>query len=166
MFASEGGIYCDDAIIPAAEEWELSERLRKRGIPVLMATRIIAAHNQPVTLKSISEQAIKHAMGCAEASVKFPSTLNLRGLRNIIEFNRPLAWGDPAKLIFKKSLMRACAGKLPRGILLQLVQVIEHKAPNSSLLIPLYRIVIGLHAFSGVRNGLKRFGNCIDGRRA
>ena len=64
---------------PAAEEYELSYRLRELGIPVLLATQIVAMHDHPVTLDSMCRQTFKHAMGCAEAAVKCPATHGVKG---------------------------------------------------------------------------------------
>ena len=65
MFDAEQGVYRDDLATPAAEEFELSLRLRDRGIPIFLATRIVALHHRAVDLESMCRQAYKHSVGCA-----------------------------------------------------------------------------------------------------
>ena len=47
LFTSSEGVYRDDLITPAAEEYELSLRLRRRGIPIVFAERIVASDTTP-----------------------------------------------------------------------------------------------------------------------
>jgi GT2 family glycosyltransferase len=87
MFDTEKGVYRDDLATPAAEEFELSLRLRKQGIPIFLATKIVALHDHPVELGGLCRQQYKHAMGCAEAAVKYPATLELSDLAKVIHTN-------------------------------------------------------------------------------
>jgi hypothetical protein len=85
------GAYREDLKTPGAEEFELSMRLRTRGVPIFLATRIQALHCQPVDIDSVSRQQYKHGMGYAEAAIKCPETLALPELASVVEASRPLA---------------------------------------------------------------------------
>src|SRR6185436_11068499 len=89
QFAGEGAVYSSGLVTPAAEEYELSWRLRGRQIPILLAPHIVALHDQPVELRSYCRQQYKHGLGCAEVAVKTPTTLGLRELAEIITANSP-----------------------------------------------------------------------------
>ncbi|HEV3165919.1 MAG TPA: glycosyltransferase family 2 protein [Isosphaeraceae bacterium] len=161
MFPPEEGVYRDNLSVPAAEEYELSLRLRNRGIPVLLAHRIVALHDHPVTLDNMCRQAFKHAMGCAEAAVKCPATLELQDVRNIMAANRPILRRDTLVLICKKAVKRLLAMRRPRSVLLRVTQHIERLTPRAQLCAPFYRAVLGLHFFAGVREGLEVFSEGI-----
>src|SRR5262249_43978437 len=87
LFEAGQGVYRDDLATPAAEEYELSLRLRDRGIRILLAPQIVAIHNRSVEIESMCLQAYTHAMGCAEAVAKDPRTLDLRCVREMIQAN-------------------------------------------------------------------------------
>jgi GT2 family glycosyltransferase len=157
MFPPEEGVYSDNLSVPAAEEYELSLRLRDRGIPVLLAQRIVALHDHPVTLDSMCRQAFKHAMGCAEAAVRCPATLELQNVRNIMTANRPVIRCDTLSLICKKVAKRLLAMRRSRSAILWVTKRIERLTPSVALCAPLYRTVLGLHFFAGVRAGLDVF---------
>jgi len=52
-FEAQQGVYRDDLATPAAEEFELSLRLRDSGIPILLATRIVAIHDHAVDIENM-----------------------------------------------------------------------------------------------------------------
>jgi len=68
MFDEVAGIYRDELATPVAEEYELSARLRDRGVRLLLASGITALHNRPVEIESLCRQAFTHGKGCAEAA--------------------------------------------------------------------------------------------------
>jgi hypothetical protein len=155
MFRSEEGIYRDDLRVPAAEEYELSYRLRVRGIPLLSAKRIVAMHDHPVTLDSMCRQTFKHAVGCAEAAVKCPSTLELQEVHHIMATNGPRSEQDGPPALCRKAVKQLLASAPSRAALLWIVKWIERVAPSLMLLSPFYRMVMGLHFFAGVREGIR-----------
>jgi GT2 family glycosyltransferase len=157
MFEGQSGVYRDDLATPAAEEFELSYRLRERGVPILQATRIIARHDHPTTLESICRQQFKHALGCAEAAARYPATLGLPDLANMIGANTGTARGKKLTIRLKFMSKRLLAMSTIRTILLRLGEHVERLAPIPGLLAPLYRAVIGLHFIAGLREGTARF---------
>src|SRR5437764_495728 len=84
----------DGSAAPAAEEYEWSLRRRQRGVPICLAPWIVAWHDHPVAIDAMCRQQYKHAVGCAEAAVKCPATLDLPELRQVIAANGPVASGD------------------------------------------------------------------------
>lgn len=157
MFDAQLGVYGQNLATPAAEEFELALRLRERGIQIVFAPKIVALHNHIVTIENMSRQAYKHGLGCAEVAVKYPATLCLPDLQNIIQVNRPIQRGEPLGLLLKKVLKQPWAGVKARARLLQAVQFIERKVPHILVLAPLYRAVLGLHLCAGVRDGYYRY---------
>jgi GT2 family glycosyltransferase len=153
MFPPDEGVYRDGLAVPAAEEYELALRLRERGIPILLARRIGAVHDHPVTLDGMCRQAFKHAMGCAEAAIKSPGTLSLPGVRSQLDANGPITRRDAPSLACKKFLKGLLATAPARAGLLKAAHWAERVAPRPGPLAPLYRAVMGLHVFGGFREG-------------
>ena len=66
-FDADAAVYREELANPAAEEFELAWRLRCRGVPILLATKVVAVQNdQPVTLDAVCRQQYKYGLGCAE----------------------------------------------------------------------------------------------------
>jgi glycosyltransferase involved in cell wall biosynthesis len=157
MFDVERGVYRDDLSTPAAEEYELSARLHQRGIPILLALRIVALHDNPFALDSLCRQQYKHALGCAEVAVKYPETRTIKSLDNIINQNGGSSSADKMPAAVKKAVRRCLAVKPARASLLNLVKVLEQVVPRETLLAPFYRATIGAYFYAGVRDGLRRY---------
>lgn len=159
MFNVQEGVYRDDLATPAAEEFELSMRLRQEGIAILLATRIVALHDHPLNIASLCRQQYKHAVGCAEAAIKYPSTRGINSLDNIIAVNGLHAPTGSLTQRLKWAAKRSFSARFSRAFLLSLAQIIERLAAQDRLLAPVYRAVMGMHFFAGVRDGLRRFGS-------
>jgi len=155
-FDSAKGVYCDD-LDGAAEEFTLALRLRDRGIPVMLATHIVAVHNQSVDIESMCRQAYWHSMGCAEAVTKYPRTLDFPAVRDIIRVNGALAQGDSARQMLGKLLKRLLCVGHSRRALLRFIKVIEWIAPLDTLLAPLYKAALSSYMTMGIRDGLIAF---------
>jgi len=157
MFDTIGGVYSGDLSTPAAEEWEFAYRLRQRGIPLLIATQIVATHHQSTELRAICAQQYRHAMGCAEVVRKYPETLNEAALRNILTVNGPVAWSDPPSMVVMKVIKTGLAFGPSRAALLKTVLIGERIGLPEGWLRGLYRTVLGIQFFAGVRDGLQRY---------
>lgn len=157
MFNETAAVYKDNLATPAAEEFELSLRLRERGIPILLATGIVALHDHPVKLDSLCRQQYKHAVGCAEVTVKYPDTLVLCELANVI--NKNLDTGKNRSLVWflATKIKHSLATKPLRKTLLKVAEMAEHIMPYPGLLAILYRAAIGAHFSAGVREGLAQY---------
>ena len=157
LFDCEQGVYRDDLYTPVAEEYELAWRLKNRGIPTLLATRINALHNRPVELGAMSRQAYTHGRGCAEVAVRCPGALQIPELKRIVEINGPVRWGDPLGLVLKKTMRRFLSPRSLRKILLCIVTTLERYIGQDRVLDPFYRSVLGQHFFAGIRDGIGHF---------
>ncbi len=157
MFDSEEGVYRDDLATPAAEEFELSLRLRKRGIAIWLASRIEARHDHPVALDSVCRQQYKHAVGCAEAAVKYPATRTIKDLDHIINSNGDSGAVNSIPASFKQAIKRCLALRPARSVLLNAVRLLEQVAPREPFLAPFYRATIGAYFYAGVRDGLEGY---------
>jgi GT2 family glycosyltransferase len=157
LFDPQAGVYCDHLATPAAEEYELSQRLRQRGIPIFFAPKIVAQHDHLLTIDSMCRQAYKHALGCAEAAMKCPETNALSAVRGILLANGPARWGEPLALRSKKAIKGPLSVRPVRTTLLRSVGPLERVARNDRLLAPLYRGLLAIHMFAGVRDGLAQF---------
>lgn len=157
QFDPEQRVYSDGLATPAAEEFELSIRLKHRGIPILQAPHIVAWHDHPITLDSVCGQQYKHGVGCAEAALKCPETLELPDLRRVIDTCGPASRSDSNRQVIKKAIKRLASMQPSRKALLRLAQASEKLMPRSPALHGLYRTAISAHFCAGVRDGLKKF---------
>jgi len=156
MFADRGTVYAGNLATPAAEEFELSYRLREQGIPVFLATRIVATHNRAVDLDTICRQQHTYGLGCAEVWEKCPETRQLPELRRIVHPRRDRSF---RRCVMGLTPLRntASAYATPRRLLLRAVQFLEAWAPIPRMLPLFYRVTISLHFSSGIQRGLKLF---------
>ncbi|HEU0104625.1 MAG TPA: glycosyltransferase family 2 protein [Vicinamibacteria bacterium] len=146
QFDDATGVYASDMVTPAAEEYELSLRLRHRGISVLSAPGIVAEHDQPVDIGSYCRQQYKHGVGCGEAASRRPELLELGELARIIEATR-------SRGVAKGLLARRPA----RELLTSLARALERFPVPSRLRVAAYRAAVTAHFVAGVRDGCARF---------
>lgn len=156
MFDARTAVYRDDLTTPAAEEYELSARLRRCNVPILLAERITADHDAPVTIRGVCRQQYKHGLGCGEAARRCPETLELEQLAGIVAANAAVSFdGRPisARTRLKSLVTRARA----RAAILNLAILADGLAPQWDALDGLYRLAIAAHFSAGVRDGLSQF---------
>jgi hypothetical protein len=155
QFAEDDRVYSPEMTTPAAEEYELTFRLRARGIPILMAPDIVALHDQPVEVTSYCRQQYKHGLGCGEAAAKRPELLELRELARVIDSARPEGIREKGSggRVVKGLLTRPGA----RAALLRLARALEHVPVPDRLRFAAYRAAVAAHFVAGVRDGLSRY---------
>ncbi len=129
LFDNTEGVYRDDLATPAAEEYELSLRMRDRGIPILVATEIVALHDHPVDLGNMCRQSYKYGVGAAEVSLKYERAATLPALRNILRVNGPVQAGDSVGNVVKKGAKRVLAASPARKVLGALIP--RRRTPNA-----------------------------------
>jgi glycosyltransferase involved in cell wall biosynthesis len=149
-FTSPEGVYRDDLVTPAAEEYELSLRLRRRGIPIFFARRIVAGHDTSALLADVCRQQYKHGLGCGEAVRRCPDTLQIEELAAIVR-------SSEAESGASLSLKRFATSPPVRSLILEIARLVERLAPQVVAFTPLYRLAISAHFIAGVRAGLERF---------
>jgi len=152
------GVYASQLRTPAAEEFELSARLRQRGIAAFNATQIEAIHDQRFGISDVSDQQYKHGMGCAEAVCKLPNTLVMDELVKIARANGPVLPHDPLATKCKKMAKALMAVPHVRQSLILLCRLTCRVVPSHGMNAKLLRLVIGVFFFAGYREGLRRFG--------
>ena len=151
-------VYASQLRTPAAEEFELSARLGRRGILAVNATQIKAIHDQRFRIPDVCDQQYKHGMGCAEAVSKLPSTLIMHELARIAAANGPVLPHDPLATKCKKMAKALVANSLVRRTLVLLCEVTGRVVPSYRVNRKLLLSVIGVFFFAGYREGLGRFG--------
>jgi ADP-heptose:LPS heptosyltransferase/GT2 family glycosyltransferase len=152
-FAARGSVYAETLHQPAAEEYELMARLRREGIPIVFASRIVAVHHQSLEIGALCRQQYVHGLGCAEAACRCPDTLEIADLRRIIERSACPPRTPVALARF------AMASQMPRRGLLATARLVERITPWSSLLTRVHRAAIAAHFVGGVRDGLRQYGS-------
>jgi GT2 family glycosyltransferase len=157
VFEAEAAVYREDLANPAAEEFELAWRLRRRGVPILLAPRVVAVHDQPVTLDAICRQQYKYGLGCAETWAKCPETRDMPELRLVLATNGPVRRGDSLAIAVRKGLRTLAASRPARRALTSLAGALEKIAPEAKVLERTYTMAIGSHFVAGIHAGLREY---------
>lgn len=160
MFFDDNGMYDDNLNSPTAEEFDVIAKLRRRRIPVYLGKELVADHLQPTGIEATCLREYKHAVGIGELAVKAPHLADeLDEIKNFLAVNGEGSSGDPAALRAKKAVKRVLSGSGSRHFGLGIVKGIERILPLDALMFPLFRTIIGLNIFAGVRDGIKKFGS-------
>jgi GT2 family glycosyltransferase len=147
-FAYEGGVYKEDLETPAAEEVELTHRLRERGIPIIFAMNGVATHLQPIDIVTVCRQQYKHGRGWAEALAKHPHVGNLPELLPLTTSSHGIA-GTIRGRVASTPIIRNCA-------LCSYLIAKRCKVPRP-LLRELYSIAVSCWYIAGLRAGFLRY---------
>lgn len=154
-FAAMGSVYSEHLVTPGAEEFELSCRLRRERIPILLGTGIVGMHSQAVDLQAICRQQHKYGFGCAEVFQKCPETREMAELKDII--NR--AYEGWRRIMGLAAVQHGAALTAPllRKLSIHAAMLVEQITPRTRVLPRLYRAAIGVHFITGVYEGSKVF---------
>ena len=150
-------VYCKGLKTPVGEEFELSQYLLERDVPVFSSRDIKGWHLQPTTIEDSCAQNYKYGLGITELAIRQPNVLKLSQPRTMYEVNREIKKEDSVKLKIKKIGRIVLANKVVRKNMLAIVKTIEKIFPNDKLLFPLYRLVVGSHFAAGVVEGREMF---------
>ena len=156
------GVYASQLRTPAAEEFELSARLRDRGIVALNATKIKAVHDQGFEISDVCDQQYKHGVGCAEAVSRLPNTLIMNELARIAAANGLVRSHDPLPTKCKKILKGLAAILWVRRSLVLVCKLTGRIVPSQRINLELLTFVIGVFFFAGYREGLRRFAGSVQ----
>lgn len=156
-FQSEGRVYREDLANPSAEELELAWRLRARGVPMLLAPRLVAVHDQPATLDALCRQQYKYGIGCAETWQKCPEARAMPQLRTIMGRSGPAARADLTLPALRRRLKGAAAVRPMRSALLAAADRLQGVLSDGRLLYAAFSLAIGAHFAGGIREGLRRY---------
>jgi len=164
IFDMDKGVYDETLKTPMSEELELAIRLWEEKIPLYYAPHIEALHTQPTTIEGKCIQDYKYGYGIAEAFARLADVAPPEQFAYTMQVNGPIRGDDPLKLKIAKSVKSILGSKPGRSVFLSFVKILEGLMPNNDrLLFSLYRKVVGVHYFAGIRDGLERFCN-IDVR--
>ncbi len=155
LFTEEHGVYRDDLATPAAEEFELSARLMRRHVRMIVANEIVADHDHSPTLVELCKQAFKYGVGAAEYTAKCDCSLD--AVRQIIHVNGPVSAADSERLAITKLAKMFLAISPVRKSLLLSLQVLSGISILDKLTVYGYRLLLGTHYFAGVRFGLAKY---------
>ncbi len=157
-FDPERGVYDETLKTPMSEELELAIRLWDQKIPVYYAPQIEALHTQPTTIEGKCIQDYKYGYGIAEAYSRLAGIAPPEQFAYTLRVNGPVRRDDPFKLKLAKTTKAALGSKAVRSLFLKLVKFLEYLMPNQDrILFAVYRKVVGVHYFAGIRDGLQRF---------
>ncbi len=158
MFLPDG-VYHNDLKVPAAEEFELEQRLNNSGIPIYVAHDTVGWHLQPSTIEDKCKQEFKYGVGAAEVWIKLPEIGKNEHISSFILENGYIDWSeDPTSRKVKKFVKSILAGRFVRNSLLAAANRLERLKVSDRLLFPMYRFLCGINLFAGVRDGLGTFG--------
>ncbi|MEQ1606049.1 MAG: glycosyltransferase family A protein [Pyrinomonadaceae bacterium] len=158
------GVYDETLKTPMSEEIELAIRLWRSKIPIYYVPAIEALHTQPTTIDGKCIQDYKYGYGIAEAYARLAYVAPPEQFSYTMQVNGPIISDDAIKLKLAKSVKSVLGSKPGRSIFLSVVRLAERLMPNNDMLLfSLYRKVVGVHYFAGIRDGLARFCN-IDVR--
>lgn len=163
-FDLEKGVYDETLKTPMSEELELAIRLWSKEIPIFYVPTIDALHTQPTTIEGKCIQDYKYGYGIAEAYARLADVGPPEQFEYTMRVNGPIRHDDPLKLRIAKTAKSLLGTRVGRSIFLSFVTTVESVLPNNDkLLFSMYRKVVGVHYFAGIRDGLERFCN-IDVR--
>jgi len=154
------GRYREDLLLPGAEEAELSWRLGRTGVQIIYNSAICAYQDDsPVTLRAYCSKNERYAMAGAEVLTKCPEVArDLRSIRALVRTNGPITWGEDPPSVMARKVVKWFLALPPSFAVLKFITTgLERYLPVPRLLVPLYRLMIGLHIFRGFRVGLTRF---------
>lgn len=164
LFAAAEGIYRDDLRTPVAEEYELSARLRRRGVRILLATEIVAAHDRDMNLEEVCRQQHRNGRGCAEAAFKYPETLALPELARILRAAGPRQGDERLATSIKKTLADLLMTDRNLRGMVRLATTLEKIPVPRRVLEAVYRIAISFHFRAGVLSASRRLARPYERR--
>ncbi len=158
-FLTRNAVYDETLKTPMAEEIELATRLASAGTPIVYAPELNALHTQPTTIRGKCIQDHKYGLGIAEAYSRLRDKVPPEQFAHTLEVNGPIDKTDPIKLKAAKMLKSFLALRPVRTVFVSAVELIEKLLPNNDrVLFGIYRKLVGVHYFAGIREGLLRFG--------
>jgi len=150
------GPYAEQLRTPGAEEFALMWRLQELGIEIYYASEVVALHAQQLDLRSVCLQQYKHAMGYSEVAIKYPPSKQLESVHRVLSECGPGEAGDSVAKRLKKGLRAAVSASTIRETLVCACEALGKIAPYWFIK-PVYRVLIGLYFFAGIRTGLAQF---------
>jgi len=157
MFDGKGP-YRTDLRTPAAEEYELSYRLKKMGVPVFMESGATGIHLISGKVEDKCNQEYKYGIAIGECFYKVPELMMFEPYRRIYEANSPIdRKTDSVRRILKKTLKSVLAIRPVRTPLSVISRLLCDLRAPKFILSRALKTTFGIYLFAGVRDGLKKF---------
>lgn len=154
------GPYRDDLRTPAAEEYELSYRLQKQGIPIYLEARAKGEHLVNATVSDKAIQEFKYGNAVGECIYKVPELQNFEPYLKIYQTNCKIDFSkDSPLLILKKITKSVFSPAIIRKFLVMVGQAAAGSRLPESLKSKLLRWIFGINLQAGVREGMRKFQN-------
>ena len=152
LFREIGGF---DPAIPyaGAEDQDLSLRARSSGCTLVLDRSIRLHHNdRRLTLIDLCIREERSAQTAVVLARNFPLDC---GDRELLSENGPIGNRDRVLTVAKKLIKAALSRELPLRLLHRLIGVTERMPLTDETLWRLYRAVVGVHVFRGIRVALR-----------
>ncbi|MGE0132756.1 MAG: glycosyltransferase family 2 protein [Blastocatellales bacterium] len=157
------GGFDESFTIASSEDWDLGMRARQIGVSVFYNPGIVVLHNDwAVSLEKFCERQRLYSISDVLLWQKYGADSPRVSL---IRQNAPVDWGnDSLRLVCKKLVKRSLATGAGKKLVTLACRIAERLAPDSRLNRRAYETAVGAAIFSGVREGLRRYGT-EEGRR-
>lgn len=155
-FARLGG-FDEDFAIASCEDWELGQRARDAGIPILYDPHNVVTHNDwAVSLDLFCDRQRLYSVSDVLLWRKYGE----RSPRaRLVRANGPVRWReDSVDQILKKIVKGLLATRVGNAMLQAMCAMAERIRPDSSWSHRVYDLAVAVAIFSGVREGFRRFG--------
>jgi glycosyltransferase involved in cell wall biosynthesis len=148
LFWDIGG-FDDGFPVAGAEDQDFSLRMRDTGALLLLDTKIRCLHNDNrLTLRAYCAREERNAQTMPLLARKYPTQF---GESRYLQENRPIKTSDRPSLVVKKLLKSVLASRPALEGLHRVTDLLESVYAPEGLLRRLYKALLGLHLFRGVR---------------
>lgn len=145
-----------DSNIVSCEDQDFALRHRAREGRTVFVSKALAIHQDNATdIRAYCkrcEWGMENMIPYCKRHTDFQDNIEREKTNGYLQFGK-----EPLSRSFRKVVVSFLSFKPFVEILFLLTNLIERIAPNSSFLVRLYSLLIGLHNFRGYRNGLKKF---------
>jgi glycosyltransferase involved in cell wall biosynthesis len=154
-FSAQSDFYSE---IAGGDDAELTIRLGETGVPLLLATKIAAPQDQPMTLRSQYERMKHHAFGLALVASSYKKNEIPSEMSKVLEANGPVTKRDSLGRIVKKIALASFSTLgIPHAFIW--VNALLEKVLPDAVLHPMYALVLNIAYLSGIRSGLRESGS-------
>lgn len=157
MFTGWRALYTE---LPGGDDAEITSRFRRLGIPIWLAPSIRAPQDQPVTLRAQVQRAYHHAVGIGIVASRNAEDDDFR---RIVEANGPTQKGDSPGRRLKKAVLPIFSPTTIRSALLRVAEILDRDFVPDMWRIAMYRALLNLNYFAGIRRGMIWRGEAIPG---
>lgn len=158
------GGFDEDFTIASSEDWDLGMRARQTGIRVLYNPQIKVLHNDwAVSLDRFCHRQKLYSISDVLLWQKYGES---SPRARLVRENAPVNWKqDATSLVIRKMIKRVLATKPGNSLIRSVCSITEKLLPDSNWTRRAYTAAVGVAIFSGVREGLSRYGSSAPAAR-